>query len=566
MESKVFKRLGISLTWFHLLIAEVVAYATLCLGVASALGPVDPVQDLLRQRLEARERSVMLAANEPLCAIEHLRRFYQRRAYRSAWCRGAEPLPQAYSLTQAIRGAYQEGLNPADYHLAAIEKLLGAVFQKPPTMNSLTPLEFVDLDLLLTDAFLSLSNDFSTGRVQPEGRLANWPCGNSNLDLAALLDSTISSNSVESSLQALLPQRAGYRRLREVLARYRETAANGGWGTVPEGPKLAKGSTGERVTALRNRLRASGDWTSAKESFSDLFDDALQQGVHEFQQRHGLDGDGIVGPSTLAVLNVSVKDRIEQIKVNMERWRWLTRDLEKEFILVNIANFELYMVGNESPIARMRVVVGRRYRPTPVFASIMSHLVINPSWNVPRSIAVREMLPLLRKDPTYLQKENLKVFEGWKPEEKELDPGAIDWASTKPTNFKFHFRQEPGPHNALGQLKFVFPNRFNVYMHDTPARDLFKKPSREFSHGCIRIERPLDLAEYALRGDSTWTHDKLVTAIASGKECLVPLPRPLPVYILYATAWVDSNGDLQLRRNTYKLDEPVAKALSVPRV
>jgi murein L,D-transpeptidase YcbB/YkuD len=207
--------------------------------------------------------------------------------------------------------------------------------------------------LLLTDAFLSLSNDFSTGRVQPEGRLANWPCGNSDLDLAAVLDSTISSMSVESSLQALLPQRAGYRRLREVLARYRETATNGGWRTVPEGPKLAKGSTGERVTALRNRLRASGDWTSAKESFSDLFDDALQQGVHKFQQRHGLDGDGIVGPSTLAVLNVSVKDRIEQIKVNMERWRWLTRDLEKEFILVNIANFELYMVENESPIARM---------------------------------------------------------------------------------------------------------------------------------------------------------------------------------------------------------------------
>ena len=248
----------------------------------------------------------------------------------------------------------------------------------------------------------------------------------------------------------------------------------------------------------------------------------------------------------------------------MERWRWLTRDLEKQFILVNIANFELYIVDNESPIARMRVVVGKRYRPTPVFASIMTHLVINPSWNVPRRIAVREMLPLLRKDPTYLQKENLKVFEGWKPEEKEVDPGAIAWASTKPTNFKFHLRQEPGPRNALGQVKFVFPNRFDVYMHDTPARDLFKKPSREFSHGCIRIERPLDLAEYALRGDSTWTHDKLVAAIGSGQERTVPLPRSLPVYILYATAWVDRNGDLQLRQDTYNLDEPAAKALSEP--
>jgi murein L,D-transpeptidase YcbB/YkuD len=381
---------------------------------------------------------------------------------------------------------------------------------------------------------------------------------------AALLDSAISSRNIEGSLQDLLPQRAGYLRLREVLARYRDTAARGGWGTVPDGPKLAKGSTGERVIALRNRLMATGDWSSAKESFSDLFDEALQQGVHKFQQHHGLEGDGIVGPSTLAALNVSVKDRIEQIKVNRERWRWLTRDLEKEFILVNIANFELYMVKNESPIARMRVVVGRRYRPTPVFASIMTHLVINPSWNVPRSIAVREMLPLLQKDPTYLEKENLKVFEGWRPEEKELDPGAIDWAAITPADFKFHFRQTPGPRNALGQLKFVFPNQFDVYMHDTPARDLFKKPSREFSHGCIRIERPLDLAEHVLRGDSAWTRDKLTAAIESSKERTVALPRPLPVYILYATAWVDRNGDLQLRRDTYKLDELVAKAISVP--
>jgi murein L,D-transpeptidase YcbB/YkuD len=335
---------------------------------------------------------------------------------------------------------------------------------------------------------------------------------------------------------------------------------------VPDGPKLAKGSTGGRVTALRNRLRASGDWTSAEESFSDMFDDALRQGVQKFQQRHGLADDGIVGPCTLAALNVSIEDRIEQIKVNMERWRWLTRDLEKDFILVNIANFELYIVENENPIARMRVVVGKPYRPTPVFASIMTHLVINPSWNVPRRIAVREMLPLIRKDPTYLQEENLKVFEGWKPEEKELDPVTVDWAATKPADFKFHFRQTPGPRNALGQLKFVFPNQFDIYMHDTPARDLFKKSSREFSHGCIRIEHPLDLAEHVLRGDSAWTREKLVAAIATGKERTVPLPRPLPVYILYATAWVDRDGDLQLRRDTYKLDELVAKAISVPEI
>jgi L,D-transpeptidase YcbB len=559
------QRWGSFLGRLHHLVAEVAAYGYLCLDIASALDSIDPVQELLRQRLEeTRERSVILVADEPLCASGGLRRFYQRQTYQPAWSRGLEPLPQAYSLTQTIQAAYKEGLNPADYHLAAIEKLLGAVHREPPAVSSATLLEFVDLDLLLTDAFLTLGNDFSAGRVRPQGKLANWPCGSSNLDLPALLDLAIRARNVEDSLQALLPQRAGYRRLREVLARYRDTAAKGGWGIVPGGSKLDKGSRGERVIALRSRLRASGDWTSAGEFLSDLFDDALEQAVQKFQQRHGLNGDGIVGPSTLAALNVSIKDRIQQIKVNMERWRWLTRDLEKNFILVNIANFELYIVEDESPIARMRVVVGKRYQPTPVFASIMTHLVINPSWNVPRSIAVREMLPLLRKDSAYLQRENLKVFGGWKPEEKELDPGAIDWASTKPADFKFHFRQKPGPRNALGQLKFVFPNQFNVYMHDTPARDLFKQLSREFSHGCIRIERPLDLAEYGLRGDSAWTPDKLVAAIASGKERTVRLPRPLPVYILYATAWVDRSGALQLRPDTYNLDAPVAKALSVP--
>ena len=171
---------------------------------------------------------------------------YQRRTYQPGWCRGADPLPQARSLIRAIRGAYEEGLNPANYHLAAIEKLLGAVPQKPPSVKSLTSLEFVDLDLLLTDAFLSLSNEFSTGRVQPEGRLANWPCGKSNLDLAALLDSAISSKSVEISLKALLPQRAGYRRLREALAHYRDAAASGGWETVPDGQSSAQESTGEQ--------------------------------------------------------------------------------------------------------------------------------------------------------------------------------------------------------------------------------------------------------------------------------------------------------------------------------
>jgi L,D-transpeptidase YcbB len=219
---------GIAASAFGLVSVAIVVHLHLWAAISSAQSHVEPIRELLRTRLEeGRKQSVMRAANEPLCAMELLRRFYQQRTYQPAWSNGSEPLAHAYSFTQAIRGAYQEGLNPEDYHLAAIEKLLGPVSPKPLAVNSLTPVEFVDLDLLLADAFLSLSNDFSAGRVQPEGRLANWPCGNSYLDLAALLDSVVSSKNVESSLQALLPQRAGYRRLREVLAQYRDTAANG---------------------------------------------------------------------------------------------------------------------------------------------------------------------------------------------------------------------------------------------------------------------------------------------------------------------------------------------------
>ncbi|NIO06699.1 MAG: L,D-transpeptidase family protein, partial [Deltaproteobacteria bacterium] len=256
---------------------------------------------------------------------------------------------------------------------------------------------------------------------------------------------------------------------------------------------MEKDDRGPRVSALRSRLIASGDLDGSPERDYDLFDEALEWGVRRFQKRHGLKVDGIVGSRTLKTLNVPVEERMRQIELNMERWRWLPNDLGRRFILVNIPNFELYVVENDEILMTMRAVVGRRYQRTPVFTGEMTYLELNPYWHIPTKIATQDILPSIRKNPNYLIKKKIRVFQSWEAQAPEIDPESIDWSQITTENFSFKLRQEPGPSNALGRVKFMFPNRFAVYLHDTPARKLFQKTRRTFSAGCIRIEKPVEL-------------------------------------------------------------------------
>ncbi len=256
-----------------------------------------------------------------------------------------------------------------------------------------------------------------------------------------------------------------------------------------------------------------------------------------------------------------VEDRIRQLEVNLERWRWLPQDLGRRHILINIANFQLDIIENGETLKSMRVVVGKSYRRTPVFSHKRTYLVLSPYWHVPHNIAVHDKLPLIQKDSNYLVEQRIRVFDGWGANAQEIDPRTVDWAQVDARTFAFRLRQDPGPWNALGGIKFMFPNRFNVYLHDTPSKELFGKTSRTFSSGCIRVEKPIDFAEYVLQGDSQWTREKIVSAMNTDVEQTIQLPEPITVHVLYWTAWVDENRTIQFRRDIYGRDELLARAL-----
>ncbi len=394
------------------------------------------------------------------------------------------------------------------------------------------------LDLGLTDAFLRLAADLAHGRVNPELIYSDCAIDVPEVDLPGALESALAAGGVRQALADLAPAHAGYRALKQALFQYRALAERGGWPAVPAGPPLRLGDKNERIAALRTRLEASGDLAPPPDpagatSERDLFDAPLATAVRTLQERQGLDADGAVGPATLEALNVSAAERVRQIEINLDRWRWLPRDLGERHVMVNIAGFALEVVESGKPALSMRVVAGKPSSSTPMFSGTLGHLVLNPYWNVPPGILKNEVLPKVRRDPGYLARQNMEMLPG----------GQV--------------RQKPGPNNALGKIKFLFPNRFNVYLHDTPSRSLFSRSMRTFSHGCIRVEKPIDLAEYLLRDDPGWTRQKIESLLGDGRERWIAVPRPLPVHIAYWTAWVDGAGVMHFRKDVYGRDGPL---------
>ncbi|HZC01403.1 MAG TPA: L,D-transpeptidase family protein, partial [Gammaproteobacteria bacterium] len=278
-------------------------------------------------------------------------------------------------------------------------------------------------------------------------------------------------------------------------------------------------------------------------------------------QRHGLAADGVVGASTLAALNVPVGARIRQIELNMERWRWLPQDLGERYILVNIANFALDVVENGQSVLTMRVVAGKPTRRTPFFSAQMTYVVLSPHWYVPPTIAIQDKLPLIRRDPKYMARQNLKIFSDGPGGATRVDPRAIDWSSVSARNFPYRLRQDPGPRNALGRVKFMFPNSYHVYLHDTPSRELFARAERAFSSGCIRLEKPIELAEYLLRDDPRWSRQSILSSIDRGREQVVHLPAPIPVHLFYWTTWMSDEGVVHFRKDIYERDHVLDGAL-----
>lgn len=532
-------------------------------AAASALTAVPTFKSLILKRLDAEKTETEPASAFPTIYCRAiLPEFYAKHNFNPIWTRDSSLTPQADALIHAIGDAELDGLTSEDYHLSELESLVNDFKQASQQKQSPAPEKKADLDLLLTDAFLLYSSHLLSGRVTPNTVDATWLFVNPDSDMTQILNSTAYSNQIDTFFDELRPANAAYYRLRKALQHYIDIQKKGGWPTVPAGPTLRVGDVHERVKLIRKRLAVTGDIGPAPPGIqSSLFDESLMKGVQRFQHRHGIEPDGVVGNSTISAMNVSVDSRICQMELNLERWRWIPHDLGSRYILVNIADYSLAVVENQETVLEMRVVVGKAYRRTPVFSEKMKYMVLNPFWNIPIKIAVEDKLPIIRKNPMYLKQQHIRVFENWHEDAPELDPVLIDWYHLNAANFPYRLRQDPGPTNALGRIKFMFPNKFSVYLHDTSQRGLFKRATRDFSSGCIRIEKPVELAKYLLQNDPRWPVPKLMEAIDSGVTTVIYFKDPIPVHLLYWTAWVTEKGTICFGNDIYDRDLPLSRAL-----
>jgi murein L,D-transpeptidase YcbB/YkuD len=523
------------------------------LAASSLAAAAQETHELIRAEVEQLRATGELSADGVTIASRNLLpRIYEARAFEPTWHSQA----QIDSLLETIGESYREGLDPRDYNVEAVR----AAREAFADADALPAAERAALDVMLTDSVIRLGYHLRFGKVDPFALNPNWNLAQDLMgrDPAVTIQHAIDAPSMREFADAAIPRVFLYRRFIDALAEYRKIAAAGGWPALTAGQPLKPGMTDARVPTFAARLAITGDVDAqAAHAATSSYSGAVVAGVEHFQARHGLAVDGALGPVTLAALNVPVEARIDQIRANLERARWVFFDPESEFLVVNIAGFQLYLVRRGEVVWRTRVQVGKPYRSTPIFASTMSYLVFNPTWTVPPTILRQDFLPQLARDPDYLAKRNIDVLDRNGALVKQ---GAIDWSSSQ--SLSYQLVQRPGPTNALGRVKFMFPNEHFVYLHDTPSRDLFAKESRAFSSGCIRVENPLELAAIVL--GEKWDRARIDALIGAGRTQTVFLDKPIAVKLLYWTAEVDATGRVSFFPDVYSRDETLIAALGKP--
>ena len=475
-----------------------------------------------------------------------VRECYLKREHRPAWSAAA-----ARDLLGVVRGAEADGLNPRDYRWERIEALL-PVFGSDAGEGGLERRAL--LDILLTETFMVYGRHLAMGRIDPRGTFYQWAPTRRQNNMIRAFSEAVEGGDVAGALRKLAPGHPGYGQMRHELSTLRHIAAAGGWPTIP-GARLKRGDRNHRVLLLRERLLLGRDLKSTDSKGNEqAFDATLEAAVRQFQLRHGLAPTGVADTETLAAMNVPASERLRQMALNMERWRWLPDDFGPRYLLAMIPDCWLFGVENGQTVLSMKTVMGSPKTPSPIFSHQMSYLEINPLWGLPNSIIVGEILPKVRKDPEYLKKKRIRILENWGEGARPIPPETIDWAKMNPDRFPYPMIQDAGV-NPLGRIKFMFPNTFDVYLHDTTEKHLFKRRRRFYSHGCIRVEKPYDLALWLLQDDPAWDRDRLVGTVKKGKRIKVFLSSTVPVHILYLTAWVDGNSLPQYRRDVYGYDK-----------
>lgn len=509
--------------------------------------------EAIRAEIELLRESGHISVDSiQITAVDLIEKVYERRGFASGW-RASGKLE---SLLEVIRASYRDGLNPADYHLAEIEQLQRSV----GSGRQLSKSELASFELMLTDSLIRLTYHQHYGKVDLESRDAAWAFGRpiGARDSSLVIQEMLDADTVADATWSAAVQDPGYQRLKAALQLHRVLAAAGGWPEVPSGPTIRPASDDPRLATLARRLSISGDLVDDQAWVeSSGYDTVLQTAVSRFQARHGLEVDALVGPATLRALNVSVEQRINQIRLNLERARWRIYAGTEDFILVNIAGFKAYVVRDGKIVWTSKVIVGDTEHKTPVFSAALEYVVVNPAWTVPYKIATEELLPDIKQDPDFFTKGNYQLLD---VDGGVVDPMSVDWSSIRVGNFPFTLVQQPCSANQLGRIKFIFPNEYSVYMHDTPGKALFTKSKRAFSHGCIRVEAPLGLAEVVLDGEG-WTREQIESQIGSGETRTVNLSEPLPVFISYWTAEVNDQGLINFYDDIYQRDATVLESL-----
>ena len=518
-----------------------------------ALAEDRAITETIRSKVERLRSANMLQIDgTQIASLAVLPELYENNDFERLWTNSRD----VDDLFNAIETIDKDGLNPDDYHYALLEKFrsrIGSSTSNDPALQA-------NFDILLTDSLIRLAYHLVFGKVDPEDHHPHWNLAVEIDDDEPVeaLQEILDAGNLGKEIEALRPQNMVYRQIKSALEKYRNIQSEGGWQAVTAGPTLKKGLQDKRVLQLRKRLQATGDLPMDSPS-SDIFDEPLEKAVLQFQQRHHLGADGAVGKQTLGALNVPVEDRIDQIRINLERARWVLHAIEGRFVIVDIAGFEIFVFEDDQILWKSRVQVGRPYRQTPVFKSEIKYLVLNPTWTIPPGILARDILPAVKKDRNYLNNRNIKVIDR---AGKVVNQNAIDWSKYSGRNFPYLLRQEPGPNNALGLIKIMFPNKHLVYIHDTPSKSLFDRTDRTFSSGCIRTEKPFELAELLLDAPDKWNMESFKKAIDTGKTLTVSLPKQVPVLLFYWTAAVDPDNTVRFKKDPYKRDAEVLKGLN----
>jgi L,D-transpeptidase YcbB len=511
------------------------------------------LQHYLRLRMEDLESNGKLSVQGTrIIADEFVPKLYSHARFKRLWTDAAK----VNELIRAIEDSAKDGLDPEDYSLTQIKALKGKVelTQDPTTV--------ADLDILLSDALARLAYHAFYGKVDPERIDKTWNFahlwrGGDGVTTAMKM---LSAKSLYQAIEELKPRAPVYDRFRQALARYREYEAAGGWKPIAAGALLKVGKKDARVPAIRHRLAISEDLRKELDNGSDVYDEELRLAVEHFQKRHRLPV-GDLGRLTVDAMNVPVGKRIDQIRLNLERARWILRDVPKRLVLVNVAAFEVYYFENDTIVWQNRAQVGREFSQTPQYRDDIQYLVLNPTWTVPPGVLAKTVLPAAQADPNYLKTKNLRVID---PSRGEIDPKEVDWNSYTADNFPYVLRQDPGPNNALGAVKFMFPNQYHVYLHDTPNQAGYDARLRAMSWGCVHVFEPLELAEKLIANSARWNLAAIEKRVASKKSETIYLDDPVPVLLLYWTVAVAKGGPVEFIPDIYGRDAAVLRALKKP--